>query len=300
MTRRVTVLGAPSSLGIRPYDDGGRRRVEQAPRVLREQGLVERLGARDAGDVEPPPYVDFERPSTRPRNEEAVAAYSRDLGARVAASAGGGDFTLVLGGECSVVLGCLLGLTASRDRVGLAYVDAHADFATPEESLTGSVASMCLAMAVGRGDTPLARLGGVSSLVSAGDVALVGRRDEAEGWYGHDALLASEILDLPKASWRNRSPSDIASLALTRLGSIAGGFWIHLDADVLDPTSVPAVDSPIAGGLDPATAAELLTPIVRHPRARGLALTIYDPGLDADRASASALVELLTQLVRTD
>src|SRR5690606_7258050 len=123
---------------------------------------------------------------------------SAALAKRVAEVAGGGGMPLVLGGDCSIVLGCLLGLRrAGATRVGLAYLDAHADFATPQESRTGSAASMCLAMAVGRGDTPLARMDGGRPLVHPTDVALVGRRDQAEPWYGHDALRASPILDLP-------------------------------------------------------------------------------------------------------
>ena len=77
---------------------------------------------------------------------------------------GDGRFAVVLGGDCSIVLGCLLGARQSaRGSVGLAYFDAHADFGTPEESRTGSAASMCLAFAVGRGETPLARLAGNES-----------------------------------------------------------------------------------------------------------------------------------------
>src|SRR4030095_6605913 len=99
------------------------------------------------------------------------------------------------------VLGGLLGARrAVGGAVGLAYVDAHADFATPEESQTGSVASMCLALSVGRGDTPLARLAGDGPLVNEENVALLGRRDAAEPWYGHAALAASQILDLSDAA----------------------------------------------------------------------------------------------------
>jgi arginase len=72
-----------------------------------------------------------------------------------------------------------------------------------------------------------------------------------------------------------------------------GGFWIHVDADVLDPTVLPAVDSPEPGGLTLEELDELLTPLVRHPSALGLELTIYDPALDPDRSSAGRLTALL-------
>ncbi len=302
MNRPIAIVGAPSSIGIRPYDDGGVRRLDLAPAALLEQGLAARLGASDRGDVVPPPYRDLVRPPGRPRNEAEVAAYSRALAAEVAAAAEDGAFVLVLGGDCSIVLGCLLGLRrGGRAPVGLAYVDAHADFATPEESRTGSAASMCLGLAVGRGDTPLARLGGVEALARPQDVALIGRRDEAEPWYGHDALRASPLLDLPDAAVRERGPAGTARAALERLTRPElGGFWVHLDADVFDPEVVPAVDSPEPGGLDLDAAADLLTPLVRHPAALGLELTIYDPALDPDRTSAARLADLLARVLGGD
>src|SRR5262245_7014761 len=182
MLRSIAVVGAPSSIGIRPYDDGQMRHLDRAPGVLRGRNLVGRLGAVDLGDVEPPAYRDYVRPPGRARNEKEVVAYSRSLGGRVAEALSGGRFGVVVGGDCSIVLGCLLAArrVVSGGAVGLAYLDAHADFATPRESMTGSVAGMCLGLACGRGDTPLSRLAGRSSLVNGKHVALVGRRDPTE------------------------------------------------------------------------------------------------------------------------
>jgi arginase len=299
MDRPLTIIGAPTSIGIKPYDNGAPRGLDQAPATFRRLGLITRIGAEDAGDVLPLPYRDFIRPAERPRNEAEVVSYCRALGERVAVVVGAGRFPLVLGGDCSIVLGSLLGLRRlDRRRVGLAYIDGHADFATPLESRTGSVASMCLGLAVGRGDTPLARLGD-GPLVEPQDVALVGRRDEQEPWYGHDALHASAVLDLPDAAVRSTGYAQIAAPVLERIGGAGvDGFWIHLDADVLDPAVMPAVDSPEPGGPDVNELADLLAPLLRHPRALGMELTIYDPTLDPDEACGRRLVGLLEQLFR--
>jgi arginase len=299
MDRSLTIVGAPTSIGIKPYDDGSPRGLDQAPATFRRLGLATRIGAEDAGDVLPLPYRDFIRPAEGPRNEAEVMSYCRALGERVATVIGAGRFPLVLGGDCSIVLGSLLGLRRPGGRrVGLAYIDGHADFATPLESRTGSVASMCLGLAVGRGDTPLARLGGDGPLVQPQDVALVGRRDEQEPWYGHDALHAFAVLDLPDAAVRSTGYGQIAATVLERIsGAGVDGFWIHLDADVLDPAVMPAVDSPEPGGPDVNELADLLAPLLRHPRALGMELTIYDPMLDPDEACGRRLVGLLEQLL---
>jgi len=298
MNRPIAIVGAPSSIGIRPYDNGTPRRLDLAPNALRQHRLADRIAARDLGDVLPPPYRDFVRPHGRPRNENGVATYSRAIAARVA-SAANDSFVLLLGGDCSIVLGGLLGVRhQGRSRVGLVYVDAHADFATPETSRSGSAASMCLALAVGRGDTALARLGGDAPLVQGGDVVVIGRRDDwDEPWYGENARRASPVLDLTHDAVRRGGPETAAAAALERLLPNVDGFWIHVDADVLDPSVLPAVDSPEPGGLTLEELGDVLTPLARHPSALGLELTIYDPALDADGSGAARLTALLHRVL---
>lgn len=298
--RGVAIVGAASSIGIRPYEEGGRARaLDQAPSALRGLGFVATLRADDLGDVTPPPYRDFVRPPSGVRNEVELIEYTHALGVRVREGLSGGRRVIVLGGDCSIILGSLLGVSAVHPRVGLVYVDAHADFATPEESMTGSAASMCLAMAVGRGDSALARLRGSTPLVEGENVVVIGRRDEEE-FYGQEALGAYGVLDLPDATLRDIGSSAAASRALQRVGrEELDGFWVHLDADVIDPEIMPAVDSPEPGGLGIDELVELLSPLLRHPRALGMQVTIYDPSLDPGRTAGRALATLLEQSIGT-
>ncbi len=299
MARAIAVVGAPSSIGIRPYDDGAVRHLNRAPQVLRERGLIGRLRAADLGDVAPPLYQDFVRPPNRARNEDQVATYSRSLAHRISNGIAQGQFTLVVGGDCSVVLACLIAARKKAgDDVGLVYVDAHADFALPEESLTGSPSGMARALATGRGDSSLARLAGAMPLVGDHRVALLGRRDDPRDWPGRDALAASSILEVPSGQLQ---VDDWLEIAATTLDQVAPpdvrGFWIQVDADVLDPAAMAAVDSPEPDGPTPRELLRVLTPLVRHPRALGLSLTSYDPALDPDRSCARRLVNILEALL---
>ena len=136
MNRSIAIVGAPTSIGIRTYDNGEPRHLDRAPGVLRELGLVQRLGASDLGDVIPPAYRDYVRPAARARNDAEVGAYCRTLGERVEQATSDGRFAVVLGGDWSIVLGSLLGARKSaQGSVGLVYLDAHADFGSPK-SLT--------------------------------------------------------------------------------------------------------------------------------------------------------------------
>lgn len=291
----MAIVGAASNIGIRPYNDEKEaRHVDRAPAVLRELGLVARLGADDLGDLRPAAYRDFTRPPGGVRNEAEVAQYSRSLGERVASGVEGGRFVLVLGGDCSILLGSLLGAARGTARIGLAYFDAHADFGTPQESLTGSAASMNLALATGRGDTPLARLAGSRPLVRPDDVVAIGRRDAGQTYYGHAALASSGILDLPWDVVADKPSELVVATALERVARPElDGFWIHVDADVIDPRVMPAVDSPEPGGPGIDELAALIAPLAHHPKALGMQITIYDPSLDGDRACAARLVTLL-------
>lgn len=265
----MNILSAPTSLGNRPYeDDGTARWTAQGPPRLRQQGVVQRLHAHDLGDVAAADYRDFVRSPGTIRNEDLVLDHVR----RTARALDGHDgFTLVLGGDCSVLLGSLLGLSRGRD-VGLVYIDGHTDFNTPETTKTGAVAGMDLALATGRGTSELARLRGSRPLVGDEHVVAVGVRD---GGFG-DAKIRS---------------ASTAVEVLRHLGDRE--FFIHVDVDVLDPSFMPYVDSPEAGGLDPAGLTSLLAPLVRHPRAIGMEMTIYDPRRDHDNRGAALLADIL-------
>src|SRR6185436_13282028 len=145
---------------------------------------------------------------------------------------------------------------------------------------------------------PLARLGGRAPLVDAHRVALLGRRELEKDGDGHAALAKSSILDVPSSQLLTDDWLELAGLALDRVApSDARGFWIQVDADVLNPSVMSAVDSPEPGGPTPHELVRLLAPLVRHPRALGLSLTVYDPALDPDRSCARRLVNMLEALL---
>ena len=270
----MNVLTAPTSLGNRPYDDDDSARLtDRGPGRIREQRLVERLRARDLGDVAAPPYRDFVRPPRGIRNEDLVLVHVRGIGRVIETQ---DDFTLIVGGDCSVLLGSLLGLSRGRD-LGLVFIDGHSDFNTVETTQTGAVARTDLALATGRGTTELARLRGARPLVRDDHVVAVGVR---EGDFGdaniRTAATSAEVLE--------------------HLGS--RDFFIHVDGDVdvLDPSFMPFVDSPEPNGLAPEALVTLLTPLTRHPRAAGMELTIYDPRHDHDGRGAALLAAILERV----
>jgi arginase family enzyme len=135
-------------------------------------------------------------------------------------------------------------------------------------------------------------------LVEAGSAALIGRR-AAPLPHENDQLAAASILDIPASELDD--PIELSSAGPRALDRIAahgvGGFWIHVDADVLNPSVMRAVGSPEPGGPMPPQLATVLAPLVADPRALGLSLSVYDPALDPDRSGARQLVNLLVELL---
>ena len=272
----MNLLTAPTALGNRPYEsDGTARWTDRGPARLRELGIVQRLHARDLGDVAAAPYRDFVRPPRGIRNEDLVLDHVRAIARELEKQ---DEFTVVIGGDCSVLLGSLLGLSRGRD-LGLVFIDGHSDFNTVDTTVTGAVAGMDLALAIGRGESELARLGGPSPLVSDEHVVAVGIRD---GDFGDSKIRTATT----------------ATQVLHQLGDRP--FFVHVDADVLDPSFMPFVDSPEPGGLDADALVSLLAPLVRHPNAVGIELTIYDPREDHDGRGAELLAGILERALVTE
>ena len=145
---------------------------------------------------------------------------------------------------------------------------------------------MELALATGRGPRLLSDLDGLGPLVRDEDVAVLGYRD-AEPLPG--SVTARDVVRLRLAGIEQTVRRQVA--ALRREG--VRGFWIHLDADVLDPTFLPAVDTPEPGGLHPGELVLLLRELLRSEMAAGMQLCIYDPDRDPGGGGARTLAELL-------
>ncbi|QGZ53034.1 arginase family protein [Streptomyces sp. QHH-9511] len=285
--REAEIVEAPSVLGLRPSG------VQDLPAALLGAGLRERLGAVGAGRVEAPAYDPRRDEETGILNPEGIARYSADLADAVDGVLGRGRFPVVLGGDCSVLLGALLALRR-RGRHGLLFLDGHTDFYQPSAEPTGEAASMELALATGRGPRLLADLEGRGPLLRDEDVVAFGFRDSAESDEAGMQPLPTRLRAIGLDEVRAVGAGAAARRAvghLTTGGS--AGFWVHLDVDVLDDALMPAVDYRLPGGLSWEELETVLATALAGEHAVGLTVTIFNPRLDADGTRAVRLVECL-------
>jgi arginase len=292
----IVVVDAPSNLGLRPPRPGTVPGCHKLAGALRDQGLLARLCAEEGGVVTPPRY---DRGGWAEGdgvfNAAAIARYSAALADRVERHAAPGAFVLVLGGDCSILLGALLGLRR-RGRPGLVYLDGHSDFRHPGNSTAvGAAAGEGLALVTGRGQPDLTDIEGLLPYVRDADTAALGMHEPDDPLLA-EAREAVAVL----ATVEEMRASGCGTAARRALGAMAPGvdrIWVHLDADVLDPSVMPAVDSPEPDGLRPAELVETLAPLLHDPRVAGLDLAIYDPDLDEPGDGARLLAEVLVEVL---
>jgi arginase len=285
------VIAAPSALGLQ--SDG----VAGLPDALLAAGLGTALAARPAGRVEPPPREHAVDPGTGIRNAAGVAGYARRLAAAVGAVLDRGEFPVVLGGDCSILLGSLLALRM-RGRHGLLFLDGHADFYQPDTDPEAEAASMELALATGRGPALLTDLDGLGPLVRDEDVAAFGMRDGAEQSAAGCAPPPGRLRTWDLERVRHAGLARAAAEAVTHVARPElDGFWIHVDADVVDDALMPAVDYRLPGGLTWDELGAVLTAAMGSGRAVGFEVTIYNPDLDPGGAAGHALATTIGDAV---
>lgn len=284
---RYIIIDATSILGLRPTG------VECLPEALKGAGLMRKLNAEYAGRVQPSlPYDSNRDPTTLIMNAEAIRSFSLHLAEVVSVEISKESFPIVLGGDCSIIIGVLLGLRRRAGRHGLFFIDGHSDFYQPNASTTGEVADMDLAIVTGRGPDILTNIDGLKPLVRDEDVVVFGYRDrEQSSSYGSQDVMDTNMLALDFLRVRDLKINKAAHVAVSRmLKNGLDGFWIHLDADVLDDRIMPAVDYRLDGGLGFSGLSELLRVLISTRRVVGMSITIFNPLLDSDGSIARNFV----------
>jgi arginase len=246
-----------------------------------------------------------------------VRRASTDIAARVRNVLDAGELPLVVGGDCTLLLGVFQALAPG---CGLWFVDGHADFYDGETSPTGEAADMDLAILTGHGPSGLldADRPGPRTRARRGDDSPVpfgperrGRRPllepSATVLLGHrpsdlNADVALENARLDPAIRASTAP-ELRERGADRAGAEAAArladrpSWLHLDLDVLDETALPAVSYPQPLGLDWEELAALARPLVAAPGLTGVSVADFNPDRDVDGAHADRVVELLVSLL---
>jgi arginase len=255
--------------------------------------LLERLGARDAGEADARIRDTRRDPATGVIGAADVRRAAADIAARVGNVLNAGEMPLVLGGDCTLLLGVFGALPAAS---GLWFVDGHADFYDGETSPTGEAADMELSILTGHG--PHGLLESSEPLLDPAAVVLLGHRPDE---LGTDVALENGRLDprihaLTAGEVRRQGAAGTGVDAAARLADRPA--WLHLDLDVLDETALPAVSYPQPLGLDWDEVVEIARPLAAAPNLIGVSVADFNPDRDPDGAHAHRVVEALRSTFR--
>ncbi len=274
----ITIIGVPYDLD-RPYTGQGR-----APDALLDAGLAQRLEAVGCTTILAE-MVDIPE-SDEPR-EARLGRLQTRVGYEVARSRAAGFFPIVVGGDCVNALGSIAGLLDPA-HMGVAWIDAHGDFNTPETTPSGYLGGMPLACAVGRGLDDLRRQCRLETPVAERNVALLGVRDLDPL---EERALATSSVTLLRT---DELGGDTTALdrALRELGALPL-LYLHVDIDVLDPTEAPGVDYPTARGLSLAALQDLVRRIAGIGNLAALTLTAVNPEKDVDGRTVGAGISIV-------
>jgi arginase len=288
------IFGVPMDLGQ------DRRGVDMGPsaiRYARLQAVLEELGypVADLGNAGVP------IPEVVGKKEEVKhLGVVRDVCAEVAGRAGAmvseGHFPIFLGGDHSIALGTVSGVVRALPdvRTGLIWLDAHADFNTPETSPSGNIHGMPLAALTGYGHSALVSIGGEGASVQTEDVVILGVR----------SVDREERNLLREAGVRVYTMKEIdaygaASVVRRALGDLSHLDRVHLsfDLDVVDPDVAPGVGTPVRGGLTYREAHLVMELINEAGIITSLDVVEVNPILDDRNGTAELAVELVASLM---
>lgn len=277
----VELVAVPCNLGLRPRWPGHVPGTWRAPERLIAAGLGDAVGATRMTWLDRPAYSPDAQAGTRLYNGHALRALNLRLAEVVTEVRERESFPLVVGGDCSILLGAL---TAVRREgpVTLIHVDGHSDFRHPGNydpaATLGAIAGMDLALATGRGEALLTDWPGVNGpLVRDDAVIQIGERESRDADFAWPDIAATAIhrIDVFKAEAIGaRGVIDRVAAVTDAQGAPV---WLHLDVDVLDQRVMPAVDSPGSPGVAPDDLVAIGQAIVAGGRCRGMTLTVFDP-----------------------
>ena len=287
----ISIIEAPLAVGI------GLAGTELMSRSLLDMGLASRLQADLAAGPGPVDWPQTPDPETGVPNPKAVGDWLLKLGTSVEREIGRGRFPVVLGGDCTVLLGSMLG-AKRKGAAGLLFIDGHTDYTVPgvrQGAWDAETASMDLALVTGVGKPQnLARLDPAGPLVNTQYTSVFGFRDDEQVAQhgGGDPRAAGidcqSLKDIRIAGFGTSSDN-----ALRRVLSSGKPFWIHLDLDVLDDAVMPANDHRLADGLSIGEVVALVRRAIATGQAVGINVTIFNPDLDWDGSVARRIVDML-------
>lgn len=306
---KVSVIRVPFGLG------GAVSGAERGPASLLQAGLLEELSrlspygvcsdevrlpsiceygtttaSKPAASAEAQGKTSHANPGGSIKFEGQVRAMCEKTADRVGLAALYGNFPIVLGGDHSVAIGSLAGMSRVYDRIGVIWIDAHGDLNTEHTSPTANAHGMVLAIASGLAAFKQSDIGQTSKLIRTRNIVLVGARDLDDG--EKTIIRTRGIHCFTMADIDRLGIHEVMSRALLYAGNDSDGIHVSLDMDALDPREAPGVGTPVPGGLTFREARQAMEQLSASKSICSLDIVEVNPARDAEGRTPKLAVEL--------
>jgi arginase len=247
MKNHISIIGVPMDLGQ------SRRGVDMGPSAIRYAGVVERLERldyeiHDKGDIEiGRPGKDEEASDGNLKYLKAVSKASVKLASAVNEVVESGAFPLVFGGDHSIAIGTLAGISKHYENLGVIWYDAHGDLNTEESSPSGNIHGMPLAVSLGIGHPALTTIADYSPKIKPENIVIIGARSLDEG--ERELIREKGIKVYTMHEIDRLGMTKVMEEAVSYLKDKTDGVHLSLDLDGLDPSDAPGVGTPVLGGI---------------------------------------------------
>jgi len=285
----ITIIGAPMDLGA------DRRGVDMGPSAIRYADLYTKLVAQghtvhDLGNIG---VVGLELPApgdAHLKYLDQIVASALELAERTEAAVRGGSVPLVLGGDHSIALGSIGGVTNALPGIGVIWFDAHGDFNTGETTPSGNIHGMILGALAGYGAPALVNATGPGPKLVPAHIVIVGARDLDRG--ERDLLHRAGVRVLTMADIDRHGIYEVTREAIALASDGTTGVHVSFDMDVVDPSEAPGVGTPVRGGVTYREAHLAMEMVGDSGKLASMDLIEVNPILDHANRTAQLAVEL--------
>ena len=285
---QIDIIGVPIDLGA------DRRGVDMGPSAIRYSQLqqkLEELGydVQDEGNVEVPIAEMCKITNPKLKYVDCIIPMSRRVSGSVATSVQAGHFPLVLGGDHSLSIGSVRGAARNR-KIGVIWLDAHADFNTAETTPSGNIHGMSLAILSGLGDKSLVQLWDENiPVIDPKKIAIIGARDLDSGEKVNLKDAGAMVMSMEQID--RYGMVAVVEKAIEHVSRDVDGIYLSLDLDALDPRHAPGVGTPVPAGLTQREAHLACEMIAETNKLVGMDLVEVNPILDVQNQTAMLAVE---------
>lgn len=296
MKKEISIIGVPMDLGQM------RRGVDMGPSAIRYAGMLDRIkelgyDIKDTGDIEigrPDPEEGDLGQASNLRNLKEVSEANQKLAQSVSNVVENGRFPLVLGGDHSIAIGTLAGVSRHYENLGVIWYDAHGDLNTGESSPSGNIHGMPLAVSLGIGHPSLTGIGGYMPKVKPENIVIVGARslDSGERELIHEkGIRVYTMHEIDKLGM-----TEVMKETMGYLRERTDGVHLSLDLDGLDPSDAPGVGTPVMGGISYRESHLAMEMLADSDLITSAEFVEVNPILDDRNKTASAAVALMGSL----